>query len=105
MCFNCSTEEVLYCPNTEKAGCCAGQCADYLNYKPPSARDSWCWATCTVKSNQNFRDITLNVEENLILHEIFREESRFPSYILYYIAESRFPLGQFETRSTVNSIL
>ena len=30
------------------------------------------------KSNPNFRDIIWNVEENLILHEIFRVVSRFP---------------------------
>ena len=29
------------------------------------------------KSNPNFRDITRNVEENEILHEIFRVVSRF----------------------------
>ena len=31
------------------------------------------------KSNQNFRDITRNVEENKILHKIFRVVSRFPA--------------------------
>ena len=30
----------------------------------------------------------------MILHEIFRVVSRFPSYISCYIAESRFPFGQ-----------
>ena len=33
----------------------------------------------------NFRDITRNVEENEILHEIFRIKSRFPHYISFYI--------------------
>ena len=37
------------------------------------------------KSNQNFRDITRNVEENKILHEIFRIVYRFPFFILCYI--------------------
>ena len=46
------------------------------------------------KSNPNFRDITLNVEKNLILHELFHVVSGFPRYISCYIAESRFPLGQ-----------
>ena len=47
------------------------------------------------KSNNNFRDITWNVEKkNVILHEIFREVSRFPSYISCNIAESQLPLGQ-----------
>ena len=35
-----------------------------------------------LKSYPNFRDITRNVEENEILHEIFRIVSRFPRYIL-----------------------
>ena len=46
------------------------------------------------KSNPNIRDITLNVEGNMILNEIFRVVLRFPRYISCYIAESRFPLGQ-----------
>ena len=46
------------------------------------------------KSNPKFRDITWNVVENRILHEIFRVVSRFPRYISCYIAENRFPLGQ-----------
>ena len=46
------------------------------------------------KSNPNFRDIAWNVEENQILHEIFRVVSRFPRYISCYIAENRLPLGQ-----------
>ena len=41
----------------------------------------------------NFHDITVNVEENITLHEIFRVVSRFPPYISCYIAENRFPLG------------
>ena len=45
----------------------------------------WSW-----KSNPNFRDITWNVEENIILHEIFRVVSRFPCYISCFITESRF---------------
>ena len=36
------------------------------------------------KKNQNFLDITRNVERNEILHEIFRVVSRFPSYILWW---------------------
>ena len=47
-----------------------------------------------LKSNPNFRDITWNVEENMILHELFHVVSRFPIYISCYIAESRLPLGQ-----------
>ena len=39
------------------------------------------------KSNPNFQDITQNVKENEMLHEIF------PRYILCYTAENRFPLG------------
>ena len=39
------------------------------------------------KSNPNFCDITWNVEENEILHEIFRAVSRFPRCISYSIAE------------------
>ena len=47
------------------------------------------------KSNPNFRDITWNVVENMILHELFRLVSRFPRYISCYIAESQWlPLGQ-----------
>ena len=46
------------------------------------------------KSNQNFRDTTRNVQENEILHEIFRKVSRFPHYISCYISENRLPLGQ-----------
>ena len=47
-----------------------------------------------LKSNPNFHYITWNVEENLILHVIFRVVSRFPRYISCYIAESRLSLGQ-----------
>ena len=46
------------------------------------------------KSSPNFRDISWNVVENMILHEIFRVVSRFPRYISCYIAEYRFPLEQ-----------
>ena len=56
-----------------------------------------CTVQCTIhcpKSNPNFRDITWNVEENEILHEIFRVVSRFPCYISCSIAENRLPLGQ-----------
>ena len=35
----------------------------------------------------------------MILHEIFRVVSQFPSYISCYIAESRFPLGQCGTEA------
>ena len=54
------------------------------------------------KSNTNFRDITWNwnVEENEILHEIFRVISRFPCYISCYIAKSRLPLRQRTVRHT-----
>ena len=47
------------------------------------------------KSNPNFRDITWNVGENMILQEIFRVVTRFPRYISCYIAEKRLPLGQW----------
>ena len=50
------------------------------------------------KCKQTFRDITWNVVENMILHEIFRVVSRFPRYISCYIAENRFPLGQCKKR-------
>ena len=46
------------------------------------------------ESNSNVRDITFNLVEVLILHEIFRVVSRFPRYISRYIAESRLPLRQ-----------
>ena len=46
------------------------------------------------KNIPHFRDITGNVVENMILHEIFRVVSRFPRYISFYIAENRFRLGQ-----------
>ena len=50
---------------------------------------------CTLsESNPNFRDITRNVVESMILHEIFRVVSRFPRFISCYIAENRFLLGQ-----------
>ena len=41
------------------------------------------------KSNKNFRYIARNVEENMVLHEIFRVVSRFPIYIPCYIAENQ----------------
>ena len=43
------------------------------------------------KRNPNFRDITRNVEENEILHKIFRVVSRFPHYISFHITENRLP--------------
>ena len=42
------------------------------------------------KSSPNFRIKTQNVEENNILHDIFRMVSHFPRYI----SETRLPLGQ-----------
>ena len=39
--------------------------------------------------NTNFRDIIRNVEENKILHEIFRIVSRFPRYISCSISENK----------------
>ena len=56
------------------------------------------------KSNPNFRDITWNEVENGILHEIFRVVSRFPRYISCYIAENRFPLGQF-SKSALGALI
>ena len=53
------------------------------------------------KSDQNFRDITWNLVENITLYEIFRVVSRFPPYILCCIAENRFSLVQ----CTVNCVL
>ena len=50
------------------------------------------------KSNPNFRDKTLNAEENEILYEIFGVVSRFPHYISYYIAEYRLPWRQRKFR-------
>ena len=38
--------------------------------------------------------ISVKVEENEILHEIFRVLTRFPRYIPCYISENRLPLGQ-----------
>ena len=46
------------------------------------------------KGNQNFRDITWKLVENIILHELFRVVSGFPRYISCYIAENGIPLGQ-----------
>ena len=46
------------------------------------------------KSNTTFRDITWNILENEILHEIFCVVSRFPQYISCSIAENRLTLGQ-----------
>ena len=47
------------------------------------------------KSNPNFRDKSWNVEENEILHEIFRVASRFRRYFSCHIAENRIPLRQY----------
>ena len=55
------------------------------------------------KSNLNFSDITWNVEENQILHEIFHVLSRFPRYISCFIAESQLHLGQCSTISVYGS--
>ena len=49
----------------------------------------WFYNLHCPKSNPNFRDISWNVVENMILHEIFRVVSRFPLYISCYIAENR----------------
>ena len=46
------------------------------------------------KSDPNFRDLTRNVEENEILHEIFPVVSRFPCYISCYISKNRLPQRQ-----------
>ena len=46
------------------------------------------------KSNPNFCDITWNVIEKMILHELFRVVSGFPRYIPCYIAKNQFHLGQ-----------
>ena len=42
------------------------------------------------KSNLNFRDISRNVVENMILHEIFRVVSHFPHYISWYITKNDY---------------
>ena len=57
------------------------------------------------KNNPNVREINWNVEENLILHEIFRVVSRFPCYISCYIAKSRLPLGQCIWRTKILRLL
>ena len=46
------------------------------------------------KSYPNSHGITWNVVDNMIQHEIFRDLSRFPCYISWYIAEIWFLLGQ-----------
>ena len=46
------------------------------------------------KRNPNFRDKTWNVEENEILHEIFRWVSQLPRYISCNIAKNVLPVGQ-----------
>ena len=45
-----------------------------------------------------------HIIENIILHEIFRVVSRFPRYISCYIAENRFPLGQF-SKSALGALI
>ena len=44
-----------------------------------------CLAFKAYSLSKNFRDIARNVEENKILHKIFRVGFRFPSYISCYI--------------------
>ena len=46
----------------------------------------------SIKRHTVYRNITRNVAENMILHEIFCVISRFPCYISRYIVKSRFPL-------------
>ena len=54
-----------------------------------------CWDFIHPKSITNFRAITWNVEENKILHEIFRKvESRLPRYISFYFGENQLSFGQ-----------
>ena len=50
---------------------------------------------------KNVLDITRNIEENEILHEIFRVVSRFPCCISCYISENRLILGQCTTQTIV----
>ena len=57
------------------------------------------------KSSLNFRDITLNVVENIILHEIFCVVSGLSRYISCYIAENGFPLGQCTLLSPLHHML
>ena len=74
------------------------QSADYLQASTNDTKPSRLVAvTLTLqgihcsKSNPNFRDITWNVEDNMILHEKFSVVSRFPCYP----AENLLSLGQF----------
>ena len=53
--------------------------------------------------NQIIREITGNVQENEILHEIFRLVPRFPRYISCYISENRLPLGQCSAMDRMQS--
>ena len=46
------------------------------------------------KIEESFYWHMLNLEENEILHEIFRVVSRFPLYISCYISENQLSLGQ-----------
>ena len=46
----------------------------------------------------------MKVVENMILNEIFRVVSRFPRYILCYVAENRFPLGQCSDRFALGGL-
>ena len=57
------------------------------------------WIFCPItllekESKLPWYNMKRKVEENVILHEIFRLVSRFPRYISCSIAESRLPLGQ-----------
>ena len=65
-----------------------------------SARRCCGYVVTLCKSNRHFCNVTWNAEENEILHDIFREVSRCPSYISYYIAENRLPFGQCVLCST-----
>ena len=53
----------------------------------------FCFKLIAFLCNPNLRDITRNIEENEILHEIFRIVSRFLRYISCYISENRLSLG------------
>ena len=53
------------------------------------------------KSNSNFLDITWNLVEHEILHEIFRVVSLFHRYILCYISENLLILWQWSHSSVL----
>ena len=63
-----------------------------------------CSEMCIPKIYPNIRDITWNVEENEILHELFREVSRFSRYLFCHFAWNRLPLGQCTLRRDLNGI-